>query len=71
MQRRFFDPEHYRIILIDQRGCGRSKPQGEVKDNTTDDLVADIEALRLHLNISKWHVFGGSWGSTLALAYAT
>lgn len=71
MQRRFFDPKHYRIILLDQRGCGRSKPQGEVKDNTTDDLIADIEALRLYLNITKWHVFGGSWGSTLALAYAT
>jgi proline iminopeptidase len=69
-QRRFFDPKHYRIILLDQRGCGRSSPQGEVNENTTDDLVADIEALRLHLNIAKWHVFGGSWGSTLALAYA-
>ena len=69
-QRRFFDPEHYRIILIDQRGCGRSLPVGEVKFNTTDDLVADLEKLRNHLNIHKWHVFGGSWGSTLALAYA-
>jgi proline iminopeptidase len=69
-QRRFFDPNFYRIILLDQRGCGRSTPQGEVKGNTTDDLVNDIEALRKHLNISKWHVFGGSWGSTLALAYA-
>ena len=69
-QRRFFDPKHYRIVLLDQRGCGRSTPQGEVTDNTTDDLVNDIEALRKHLNIVKWHVFGGSWGSSLALAYA-
>ena len=69
-QRRFFDPKHYRIILLDQRGCGRSTPQGEIKANATGELVADIEALRLHLNINKWHVFGGSWGSTLALAYA-
>lgn len=69
-QRRFFDPKHYRIVLLDQRGCGRSKPQGEVTDNTTDDLVNDIEALRNHLSIAKWHVFGGSWGSSLALAYA-
>jgi proline iminopeptidase len=69
-QRRFFDPKHYRIILLDQRGCGRSTPQGEVRENTTDDLINDIEALRNHLDIAKWHVFGGSWGSTLALAYA-
>ncbi len=69
-QRRFFDPSFYRVILLDQRGCGRSLPQGEVENNTTDALVDDIEALRQHLNISKWHVFGGSWGSTLALAYA-
>jgi len=69
-QRRFFDPDHYRIILFDQRGCGRSLPVGEVKSNTTDDLVADIEKLRHHLGINTWHVFGGSWGSTLALAYA-
>lgn len=69
-QRRFFDPAHYRIVLLDQRGCGRSKPQGEVQANTTDDLISDIEALRLHLNINRWHVFGGSWGSTLAIAYA-
>ncbi len=69
-QRRFFDPAFYRIILLDQRGCGRSTPQGEVKDNTTDDLINDIDALRQHLNITKWHVFGGSWGSTLALSYA-
>lgn len=69
-QRRFFDPSYYRIILFDQRGCGRSTPQGEVTDNTTDDLVSDIEAIRQQLGITKWHVFGGSWGSTLALAYA-
>ena len=69
-QRRFFDPAHYRIILIDQRGCGRSTPQGEVTDNTTNDLVNDIETIRLHLGIARWHVFGGSWGSTLALTYA-
>jgi proline iminopeptidase len=69
-QRRFFDPQHYRIILLDQRGCGRSTPLGEVRENTTDDLVKDIEALRIHLGIARWHVFGGSWGSTLALVYA-
>jgi proline iminopeptidase len=69
-QRRFFDPSFYRIVLLDQRGCGRSIPQGEVTSNTTDDLINDIEVLRQHLNISKWHVFGGSWGSTLALTYA-
>lgn len=69
-QRRFFDPTHYRIILLDQRGCGRSTPQGETINNTIDDLIDDIEALRLHLGIERWHVFGGSWGSTLALAYA-
>lgn len=69
-QRRFFDPKHYRIILLDQRGCGRSLPVGEIRFNTTDDLVSDIEKLRAHLGINAWHVFGGSWGSTLALAYA-
>ena len=69
-QRRFFDPTHYRIILLDQRGCGRSTPQGEVRENTTNDLVNDIETIRLHLGIARWHVFGGSWGSTLALAYS-
>jgi proline iminopeptidase len=68
--RRFFDPRRYRIILFDQRGCGRSTPHSELKDNTTWDLVADIEALRTHLGVKKWLVFGGSWGSTLALAYA-
>lgn len=69
-QRRFFDPAHYRIILLDQRGCGRSKPLGITEENTTADLIADIEKLRNHLNIQRWLVFGGSWGSTLALAYA-
>jgi proline iminopeptidase len=69
-QRRFFDPAHYRIILLDQRGCGRSTPPGEVGENTTNDLVSDIESIRHHLGIARWHVFGGSWGSTLALAYA-
>jgi proline iminopeptidase len=69
-QRRFFDPAHYRIILLDQRGCGRSTPQGEVRENTTSDLISDIETIRHHLGIARWHVFGGSWGSTLALAYA-
>jgi proline iminopeptidase len=69
-QRRFFDPHFYRIILLDQRGCGRSTPQGCIEDNITDRLVEDIETLKQHLNIKKWLVFGGSWGSTLALAYA-
>lgn len=67
--RRFFDPRHYRIIIFDQRGCGRSMPHGELADNSTPHLVADIETLRQHLNIQKWLLFGGSWGSTLALAY--
>lgn len=69
-QRRFFDPAHYRIILLDQRGCGRSEPAGETRENNTDLLVSDIEALRTHLKIAQWQVFGGSWGSTLAIAYA-
>ena len=68
--RRLFDPKHFRIILFDQRGAGRSRPHAELRDNTTWDLVADIEKLRKHLEIQKWMVFGGSWGSTLALAYA-
>lgn len=67
--RRFFDPQAYRIILYDQRGAGRSMPLGELRDNTTPHLVADLEALRRHLGIERWLVFGGSWGSTLALAY--
>lgn len=69
-QRRFFDPDFYRIILIDQRGCGRSTPLGETRHNTTEDLVDDIDKIRRALNINEWLVFGGSWGSTLALAYA-
>ncbi|HSH54000.1 MAG TPA: prolyl aminopeptidase [Methylophilaceae bacterium] len=69
-QRRFFDPAYYRIILLDQRGCGRSTPLGSVEQNTTEHLVADIEGLRAKLNIDRWLVFGGSWGSTLGLAYA-
>ena len=69
-QRRFFDPCYYRIILTDQRGCGRSLPLGEVEENSTEQLVEDIERLRSHLNVAQWLVFGGSWGSTLALAYA-
>jgi proline iminopeptidase len=68
--RRFFDPAHYRIVIFDQRGAGRSKPLGEIQDNNTPQLVADIERLRQHLKIERWHVFGGSWGSTLAIAYA-
>ena len=68
--RRFFDPKAYRIVLFDQRGCGRSTPHAELRENTTWDLVADIERLREHLGIGRWQVFGGSWGSTLALAYA-
>lgn len=68
--RRFFDPKHYRIIIFDQRGAGRSTPLGAVTDNTTPHLIADMETLRRHLNIKHWMVFGGSWGSTLALAYA-
>ena len=68
--RRFFNPRKYRIVLFDQRGCGRSRPYGSLVDNTTWHLVADIEALRRHLSIEAWLVFGGSWGSTLALAYS-
>lgn len=69
-QRRFFDPARYRIVLFDQRGSGRSTPHGELADNTTPDLIADMEALRRALGVDRWLVFGGSWGSTLALAYA-
>ena len=67
--RRFFDPDHYRIVLFDQRGAGRSVPGAELRDNTTAHLISDIERLREHLAIQRWLVFGGSWGSTLALAY--
>jgi proline iminopeptidase len=69
-QRRFFDPVFYRIILLDQRGCGRSRPMGSTEDNNTDALTEDIETLKNHLSINQWLVFGGSWGSTLALTYA-
>lgn len=69
-QRRFFDPALYRIVLFDQRGCGKSRPHASLEDNTTWHLVSDMEALREHLGIKKWQVFGGSWGSTLALTYA-
>ncbi|MGH8556121.1 MAG: prolyl aminopeptidase [Methylococcales bacterium] len=68
--RRFFDPDRYRIILFDQRGCGKSTPHAELKNNTTQHLIADIERIRKHLGIERWLIFGGSWGSTLALAYA-
>lgn len=68
--RRLFDPKHFRIILFDQRGAGQSRPHADLRENTTWDLVSDIEKLRKHLGIEKWMVFGGSWGSTLALAYA-
>ena len=67
--RRFFDPDRYRIILFDQRGAGRSLPEADVAGNTTPDLVEDMERLREHLQVERWVVFGGSWGSTLALAY--
>jgi proline iminopeptidase len=68
--RRFFDPAAYRIVLFDQRGCGQSTPHAELRDNTTWHLVSDMEKVRAHLGIDRWQVFGGSWGSTLGLAYA-
>lgn len=68
--RAFFDPEVYHVVLFDQRGAGKSKPHASLQDNTTWHLVADMEKIREHLGIEKWLVFGGSWGSTLALAYA-
>jgi len=68
--RRFFDPDAYRIIVYDQRGAGRSTPLGELCDNTTPHLIADLETLRRHMGVERWLVFGGSWGSTLAIAYA-
>jgi proline iminopeptidase len=68
--RRFFDPERYRIVLFDQRGCGRSAPHAELVGNTTQALVADMEVIREHLSIDRWLLFGGSWGSTLSLVYA-
>lgn len=67
--RRFFDPGHYRIIIYDQRGAGRSEPSGELTDNTTPHLIADLEKLRDRCAVDRWLLFGGSWGSTLALAY--
>jgi proline iminopeptidase len=68
--RRWFDPRHYRIVLFDQRGTGRSRPLGELRANTTEHLLRDIETLRRHLQIEDWLLFGGSWGATLSLAYA-
>ncbi len=68
--RQYFDPEKWRIIVFDQRGCGQSTPHAELQENTTWDLIADIENIRQHLEIDKWVVFGGSWGSTLSLSYA-
>ncbi len=69
VHRRFFDPAAYRIVIYDQRGAGRSQPQGLLEDNTTAHLIADIETLRAHLGVERWLVFGGSWGSTLAIAH--
>lgn len=68
--RQYFDPAKWRIVIFDQRGCGRSTPHAELRENTTWDLVSDIEVLRSHLQISQWVVSGGSWGSTLSLAYS-
>ncbi len=70
MDRCFFDESKFRAILFDQRGCGRSEPVGELRENTVDHLVRDIEQLRAELGIEKWHIFGGSWGSTLSIYYA-
>ena len=70
VHRRFFDPQHWRVVIFDQRGAGRSRPLGGLADNTTPHLLTDIETLRRHLGIERWLLFGGSWGSTLALAYA-
>jgi proline iminopeptidase len=70
VHRRFFDPTAFRVVLFDQRGAGRSRPLGETESNTTRHLVADIERLRVHLGVRGWLLFGGSWGSTLAIAYA-
>jgi proline iminopeptidase len=70
MYRQYFDPTKWRIVIFDQRGCGKSTPYAELRENTTWDLVRDIEQLRKHLGIDKWVVFGGSWGSTLSLAYS-
>lgn len=70
VHRRFFDPDLYRVLLFDQRGCGQSTPLGSLADNTTSHLIADMERLRRHMNVERWLLFGGSWGSTLSLAYA-
>ncbi len=70
MYRQYFNPDRWRIIIFDQRGCGKSTPHAELRENTTWHLVADIETLRTHLGIDQWVVFGGSWGSTLSLAYS-
>jgi len=70
VHRRFFDPNFYRIIIFDQRGAGRSHPLGSLTNNTLGDILDDTEKLRIHLKIDRWHLFGGSWGSTLALSYA-
>lgn len=70
VHRRFFDPDFYRVILFDQRGCGQSAPLGSLSDNTTSHLIADMDRLRRHLGVERWLLFGGSWGSTLSLAYA-
>ncbi len=70
VHRRFFDPDFWRVVIFDQRGAGRSRPMGSLAQNTTQDLVSDIDTLRRHLGIDRWILFGGSWGSTLALAYA-
>ncbi|HJN23275.1 MAG TPA: prolyl aminopeptidase [Rhodospirillales bacterium] len=69
VHRRFFDPRHYRVIIFDQRGAGRSKPYAELAGNTTRHLLDDMESLRRHLDVDRWLIFGGSWGATLALAY--
>ncbi len=70
VHRQFFDPEKYRIILFDQRGAGKSRPHAKLENNTTQDLIDDMERIRQHLGVDRWVVFGGSWGSTLGLAYA-
>lgn len=69
VHRRFFDPAAYRVVIYDQRGAGRSQPQGLLEDNTTQHLIDDVEKLRIHLGVERWLVFGGSWGSTLGIAY--
>jgi proline iminopeptidase len=68
--RRFFDPEFYRIILVDQRGAGRSTPHADIRENTTADIISDLEAIRQQLSIDQWQVMGGSWGSLLGVTYA-